>query len=162
MTDVPQDAAEKIGRTPPDSHRCNARMSIAITREAIDVSPLLAFVTRPACGAEVLFTGTTRQWTGDLETSELEYEAYESMAIDEMEALANDAFAAYPIEAVAMIHRIGRVPIEQVSVAIAVGAAHRGPAFDAARQLIDRLKEQVPIWKRETFAAGAEKWIHPS
>src|SRR5262249_42629052 len=90
----------------------------------------------------------------------LEYEAFTSMAKSEMRALAAEAARRWPLCKTAMVHRTGRVPIGQTSVAIAVSAGHRGEAFDACRWLIDGLKEIVPIWKREHFQGGMI-WIGP-
>ena len=134
---------------------------VELTREAIDTNRLLGVVTHPECGAEVLFVGTTRQWTGDQETHFLEYDGYEEMALKMLASLEAQARARWDIREVAMAHRLGRVDIGQASVAVAVGAAHRAAAFEAARWLIDQLKEQVPIWKCEHGQTPA-RWVHPS
>lgn len=134
---------------------------VELTRETIDIGRLLASVTHPECGAEVLFVGTTRQWTDDVETQYLEYDGYEGMALKMLEKLELDARSRWSLREVAIVHRLGRVEIMQASVAVAVGAAHRAEAFEAARWLIDQLKEQVPIWKCEHGHSPA-KWVHPS
>lgn len=134
---------------------------IDITHAPIVLDRLLAAVTTPKCGAEVLFVGTTRQWTGDIETSYLEYDSYKDMALKMLGELESEARARWPIQEVAIIHRLGRVDVGQASVAVAVGAAHRDAAFAAARWLIDELKAQVPIWKKEHDAAAQSQWVHP-
>ncbi len=132
---------------------------VELTHETIDTGKLLAHVTRPECGAEVLFVGTTRQWTGDVETHFLDYEAYEEMALKMLGKLESEARTRWPIAEVAIVHRLGRVQVQEASVAVAVGSPHRADAFEAARWLIDQLKELVPIWKREH--GQAVQWVHP-
>ncbi len=134
---------------------------VELTRETIDTGRLLASVTHPDCGAEVLFVGTTRQWTAGVETHFLEYDAYMEMALKMLENLEAEARQRWPIRDIAIVHRLGRVDIQEASVAVAVGAPHRGDAFEAARWLIDRIKEQVPIWKCEHGQKPAQ-WVHPS
>jgi molybdopterin synthase catalytic subunit len=135
---------------------------VELTYETIDAAALLSLVTKRSCGAEVLFVGTTRQWTGPIETKYLEYDSYVDMAKKLLENLESEARMRWPIEEVALVHRLGRVDIGQASVAVAVGAAHRDAAFSAARWLIDQLKEQVPIWKCEHGQSPSAKWVHPS
>lgn len=134
---------------------------VEITHAPIAVDKLLALVTTPLCGAQVLFVGTTRQWTGQTETLSLEYQAYEGMARELLVSLESEARRRWPIEEVAMVHRLGQVDIGQASVAVAVGAAHRDAAFAAARWLIDEIKLQVPIWKRESQPNDQQHWVHP-
>ena len=111
----------------------------------------------PAAGAVVTFAGTTRQTNAGRQVTRLEYEAYEPMALSEMRKLAR-RHAAVADSRIAIAHRIGVVEIGETSVAIAVAAAHRAEAFEACRFAIDRLKEVVPIWKKEHFEGG-EIWI---
>ncbi|MCC6509630.1 MAG: molybdenum cofactor biosynthesis protein MoaE [Pirellulaceae bacterium] len=134
---------------------------VELTTEPIDTVAMLATVTKPNCGAEVLFVGTTRQWTGDVETRYLEYDGYVEMAQKMLESLEADARARWPLVEVVLVHRLGRVDIAQASVAVAVGSAHRDAAFSAARWLIDQIKEHVPIWKCEHGQSQAQ-WVHPS
>jgi len=130
----------------------------ALTDKNILVDDLLAATADPAAGATVLFLGTTRNHNEGRDVEELEYEAYAGMAEKELEGIAAEAREKWDIAKVAVMHRIGVVPIGEASVMIAVSAAHRGPAFEAARYTIDRLKEVVPIWKKEFFEGGAI-WI---
>jgi MoaE-MoaD fusion protein len=128
--------------------------SIAIVRDRIEVAALEREVGNPAAGAIVTFAGTTRRDNAGRQVTRLEYEAYEPMALLEMRKLAREAGQRWPIVRIAITHRIGAVEIGETSVAIAVSAAHRGAAFDACRFAIDRLKETVPIWKKEYFEDG--------
>ena len=140
---------------------------IKITGEAIDVSGLLRLVSHPDCGAQVMFVGTTRQWTGEVETAYLEYEAFEQLALVKMNELENAARQRWPLKEVVMVHRVGRVEVTEPSVAVLVASPHRTEAFEAAKWLIDELKHQVPIWKREHYVQvcsdqQSSQWIHPS
>jgi MoaE-MoaD fusion protein len=132
--------------------------SITIGREPLDIAALEREVADPAAGAIVSFTGTTRRDNAGRKVLRLEYEAYEPMALSEMRKLADEAIARWKIVRIAIAHRVGVVEIGETSVAIAVSAAHRGEAFEACRFAIDRLKEIVPIWKKEHFDGG-EIWI---
>ena len=133
---------------------------IAVVREPIDPGGLLDAVGDPRAGAAVLFLGTTRSRNAGRTVERLEYEAFETMAVKEMRRLAAQARRRWPVSRVAMVHRAGVVPVGEASVAIAVSAGHRAEAFEAARWLIDRLKEIVPIWKKEHYRGGAV-WIGP-
>jgi molybdopterin converting factor subunit 1 len=132
--------------------------AITITREPIDVAALEREVADPAAGAIVTFTGTTRRENSGRKVIRLEYEAYEPMALSEMRKLGREAGERSKIVRIAIRHRVGTVDIGETSVAIAVSAAHRAEAFEACRFAIDRLKEIVPIWKKEYFEGG-EVWI---
>jgi len=128
-----------------------------VTRK-IDLAPLLAAVSDPAAGAVVTFLGTTRNHNEGRQVTRLEYEAYPEMAVAELRKIGDTAKSRWPIHAIAIVHRIGEVPIGESSVAIAVSAGHRVAAFEACHFAIDRLKEVVPIWKKEHFEGG-EVWI---
>ena len=113
------------------------------------------------------FFGTTRRWTnnsetGQTETAYLEYEGYREMAIVKLAELESIARERWPIRSVCIVHRLGRVEIKEPSVAVIVSTPHRNEAFEAGKWLIDELKKQVPIWKKEWFAIHAPKWIHPT
>jgi molybdopterin synthase catalytic subunit len=151
---------DEIAFIPPVSGGSNdSRIGrITIGREPIDVATLEREVADPAAGAIVSFTGTTRRDNAGRVVLRLEYEAYEPMALSEMRKLASEAIARWKIVRIAIAHRVGVVEIGETSVAIAVSAAHRGEAFEACRFAIDRLKEVVPIWKKEHFEGG-EVWI---
>lgn len=135
---------------------------IELVRDAIDADRLLARARRTDCGAVLMFLGTTREWTGVNQTAFLEYDAYESMAISEIQKLADEALQRWPIQFVSIAHRLGRIGLGEASVAIVVSSPHRGPAFQAGEWLIDTLKELVPIWKKDYSATGSSAWLHPS
>jgi molybdopterin synthase catalytic subunit len=129
-----------------------------ITRSRIALDRLVRAVRDPAAGAIVTFVGTTRNENAGRRVIRLEYEAFASMALAEMRRLAAQASRRWRLKRIAMAHRIGVVPVGEASVAIVVSAGHRAEAFAACHWLIDRLKEIVPIWKREHFCGG-QVWI---
>ena|ERR1051325_4563084 len=129
-----------------------------ITRRRIALDRLVKAVGDPSSGAVVTFLGTTRNENAGRRVIRLEYEAFTRMAEREMRTLATEAGRRWPIRKVAMVHRTGVVPVGEASVGIAVSAGHRAEAFEACHWLIDRLKEIVPIWKREHFHGG-QIWI---
>lgn len=134
---------------------------LTLTRETIDAVALTESVRRPGCGAVVTFLGTVRDITGDEVTIALEYEAYPPMAERKMAEIAEELCARWQIGEVAMIHRLGRLEVGEISVAIAVSSPHRAEAFAACQFAIDRLKEVVPIWKKDLAADGSTEWKHP-
>ena len=131
---------------------------IRLTRGVITPEVLVRAVRDRAAGAVVTFLGTTRDHNAGRRVVRLEYEAFAGMAEREMRALAAAATRQWPLRKVAIVHRIGLVPVGQASVGVAVSAEHRAEAFAACRWLIDGLKELVPIWKREHFRGG-QIWI---
>jgi MoaE-MoaD fusion protein len=132
-----------------------ARRRARIQREAIVTEAELARLKRGEDGAAVVFEGVVRNQTRGRKTLYLEYEAYESMALEQMEALGEQALKQFAIRDVALVHRLGRLEIGETSVLIVVVSAHRAAAFEACRWLIDTLKQTVPIWKKEFFDDGA-------
>jgi molybdopterin synthase catalytic subunit len=124
----------------------------------IDAAAVSAAVADPTAGAIVTFVGTTRNNNEGRQVTQLEYEAYPEMALAEMRKIGDTARQRWPIGDIAIVHRIGVVPIGEASVVIAVSSAHRVAAFEACHFAIDRLKEVVPIWKKERFDGG-EVWI---
>ena len=131
-----------------------------VTEQSIDTDALLAAVGDPGAGGTTLFVGTTRNENEGRVVERLEYEAYEAMAVEEMRRIGEEIARRWRVVAVAMVHRVGVVPVGQVSVAVAVSAAHREEAFAACRYGIDTLKATVPIWKKE-FYQGGEHWVGP-
>ena len=129
-----------------------------IHESTLDVQQVTAAVAHPAAGAIATFIGTTRDHNDGRNVTSLEYEAYPAMAVAEMRKIGDTAREKWPIHAIAIAHRIGVVPIGEASVVIAVSSAHRVAAFEACHFAIDRLKEVVPIWKKEHFDGG-ELWI---
>jgi molybdopterin synthase catalytic subunit len=133
-----------------------------LTREAIDYGALTESVRSPRCGAVVLFLGTVRDLTGEHVTAFLDYEAYAPMAEKKLEEIEAEVRKRWPVGEVAMVHRLGRLDVGEVSVAVAVSCPHRGDAFDACHFAIDTLKELVPIWKKENAPDGTGEWVHQS
>ena len=134
---------------------------IQLTDKPIDPTQILASVESNNAGAVVLFLGTTREMTGSRKTESLDYEAYSPMAEKKMAELEAEARSRWPILECMIVHRTGHLEIREASIAVAVSSPHRGDAFEAARWLIDTLKESVPIWKKENWADGTSDWVHP-
>ena len=134
---------------------------IGLSAEPLDLGALERAVKTDAHGAVVTFLGTTRETSPDdpRPVAALEYEAYESMATSEMEAIAREVREKFGPLAVAMQHRTGRVALGEPSVAVVVAAPHRGAAFEACRYAIDALKSRVAVWKREIYRDGDAAWI---
>lgn len=132
---------------------------IDLQHEKLDAEAVVRFLQTPRAGGIDIFLGTTRQWTDGQETIHLAYEGYPSMALKEMQRLADEACERWPVEKVCLLHRLGVVEVSEASVIIGVATPHRVDAFAACRFLIDTLKKQVPIWKREVFADGSTEWV---
>jgi molybdopterin synthase catalytic subunit len=135
---------------------------VRLTDEEIDSATLIAAVTRPGCGAVVLFLGTVRDVTGDDVTVALDYEAYPEMAEKVLAQIEREARDRWPLGELAVVHRLGRLAVSDVSVAVALSCPHRADAFAAAQFVIDRAKQIAPIWKRDIRPGGAAEWVHPS
>jgi molybdopterin synthase catalytic subunit len=126
-----------------------------LTRDPIPTHDLTRQLTAPEDGAVVVFEGVVRNHSRDGKTLFLEYEAYEPMALRKMEEIGREMREKFSVGGIGMIHRLGRLEIGETSVAIVVTSAHRAAAFEACRYAIDRLKQIVPIWKKEHFEDGA-------
>jgi molybdopterin converting factor subunit 1 len=126
-----------------------------ITREIIDTAATISDIRKAEDGAVATFEGIVRNHSRGRRTLFLEYEAYEDMALKQLESLAEQALSQFQIRNAAIVHRLGHLQIGETSVLIVVASAHRGAAFDACRWLIDTLKRTVPIWKKEFFEDGA-------
>lgn len=132
--------------------------SVRVDGEPIDPQALLGEVARDAAGATVLFLGTVRDHSEGKEgVTHLDYEVYAGKVEPEIAGIVGEACRKWPLQAVAVRHREGRVELGEASVAVAVSSAHRSDAFEAARYLIDELKQRAPIWKKE-FWPGGEEW----
>ncbi len=127
-----------------------------ITETPIDVNEVVARVSHPDHGASLAFVGTTREWTRGQRTASLEYEAYVPMAEAAMARIGEEIAERWPGTLTAIAHRIGTVGIREISVVIAVSSPHRAEAYEASRYAIERLKQQVPIWKKEIYEDGTE------
>jgi len=129
-----------------------------LTTASIDVGAIARRVVMPECGATVTLDGYAREWTKGKQTLYLVYEAYEPMALQEMQGLGREAHARFDIAYIGIVHRTGRLEIGETSVVISVGAPHRKSAFEACEWAIRELKRTVPIWKKEVFEDG-EVWV---
>ena len=129
-----------------------------LTTDPVDITSVARRVIPPECGATVTLDGYVRQFTKGRETLYLEYEAYEPMALKEMQKLIGLAKREFAISHVGLVHRLGKLEIGETSVVISVASPHRKAAFAACEWLIRELKRTVPIWKKEVYADG-EEWI---
>jgi molybdopterin synthase catalytic subunit len=142
----PVSGGERVAPAPPWAR---------VTREPLSLDALARRVRDPRAGAVVTFQGVTR------EVERLEYEAYAEMAEPKLAEIARGAVERHGLCAAAVEHRVGDVPLSEPSVAVAVSAAHRGEAFAGAREIIDRVKAEAPIWKKEV-EGGEERWVEGS
>lgn len=134
---------------------------IALTKDIIDHHALTEQVRRSDCGAVVTFLGTVRDLTDGKLTVALDYEAYPGMAEKKLAEIEQDTRERWPVGDIALVHRLGHLEVGEVSVAVVVSCPHRAQAFEACRYAIDRLKELVPIWKKENWVDGSTEWVHP-
>ena len=135
---------------------------IKITNQALEVQQCIDWVMTPESGGIDVFIGTVRNATKGKKVLRLEFEAYEPMALKEIEKIAVKAFEKWPVQKLLVHHRVGVLEVGEIPVIIAVSCAHRDAAFEACRFVIDTLKQTVPIWKKEVFEDG-ETWVaaHP-
>jgi len=134
---------------------------IEITESPIDHAAVTDKVRSNQAGAVCAFLGTVREMTGDRRTAVLDYEAYPEMALKKMAELDAEVRRRWPVVEAAIVHRVGRLELGEISIVIAVSTTHRRQSFEACQWLIDTFKEVVPIWKKETWADGGEEWVHP-
>ncbi|HYF12648.1 MAG TPA: molybdenum cofactor biosynthesis protein MoaE [Actinomycetota bacterium] len=132
---------------------------VRVTAEAIGIEEVSSFVADPGAGGTCVFVGTVRDRSDAGDVTGLTYEAWEDLAHRRLLELARDVRSRWPLRKVAIVHRLGALTVGDVSVAIAVSAAHRAEAFDACRELIERLKHDVPIWKKEHLTSGDASWV---
>ncbi len=133
-----------------------------IVKEAIDCRAVIEKVTGEDRGAVLTFAGTVRNTNLGRKVLSIDYHAYESMAQKEIEKLEEETAARWPGVKVRIVHRIGLLEIGEASVFIAAAGAHRDESFAALRHAIDRLKEEAPVWKRESYEDGSEAWLEGS
>jgi molybdopterin synthase catalytic subunit len=138
-----------------------ARSICRITTDPIDAQELIDAVQTPADGAVCVFYGVVREDSRNKKVRWLEYDAYPEMAEKKMREILDEVAQKWPEQRAAIVHRIGRLEIGEASVVIAVGSPHRGESFEACRYVIDRVKQEVPIWKKEVFTDG-EAWVEGS
>jgi molybdopterin synthase catalytic subunit len=128
---------------------------IEITGDPLDPDRITSQVRKDSNGAVVTFLGTTRSFSDGRRIVELEYEAYEEMARNKLEEICQGLRAESDVEDISIAHRIGKVDIGQISLVVAIASPHRQDAFTACQKAVDRIKEIVPIWKKEIFEDGA-------
>jgi molybdopterin synthase catalytic subunit len=156
--DSPVEEGAELALIPPVSGGAEVAISVAITSSPLQAERALAAVRRNDCGAVVLFLGTVRDITGQMVTERLDYTAYESMAEAELRRLCQEAAARFDLGAVAVEHRVGTLLPGEIAVMVAASSPHRDGAFCAARFLIDKTKERVPLWKKE-YGPDGTAWI---
>ena len=151
--------APKSSRSPQSPQSSQSTEAwVELVERAIDVNALLERVKHPQAGGIVLFLGTVRDNDRGRHVKFLEYEAYQPMALKEMNRVVEEARRRWPLLGIAIVHRLGHLEVGDISVAIAVSSGHRKEAFEAGRYAIDTLKQTVPIWKKEVWDSG-EAWI---
>lgn len=148
---TPLDPGDELALIPPVSG--GAGVHAHVSADPLSLEALTAMVASPAAGAVVAFQGMTR------EVSRLDYEAYREMAEPRIESILRECIERHGLEAAVAEHRIGSVPLGEPSVIVVVSAPHRDEAFTAAREAIDRIKAEAPIWKRELAADGSGVWV---
>lgn len=138
-----------------------SQRQIALTHDPISYPDLVEKVRTHRAGAVVLFLGTVRELTQDRQTASLDYEAYPEMAVRQIDTLIDEAESRWPLLNVGVIHRLGHLDLGEIAVAVAVSCPHRREAFESGQWIMDRIKEVVPIWKKENWADGTTEWVHP-
>jgi molybdopterin synthase catalytic subunit len=134
---------------------------LSISPNPIDINTVTDAVRDHRAGAVVLFLGTVREFTGNVRTASLDYEAFEEMALASLTGILADASSNWPLVKTAVVHRTGPLELGEIAVSVAVSSAHRGPAFEAGQWIMDTIKQQTPIWKKEIYADGRTEWVHP-
>lgn len=132
---------------------------VRVTSEEIGADEAVARVADPGAGGTCVFLGTVRDHSDHGEVTGLTYEAWEELAVRRLAELGDELFERWPIRRAALLHRFGQLAVGDVSVAIAVSADHRAEAFEACRHAIERLKQDVPIWKKEHLVTGESSWV---
>jgi molybdopterin synthase catalytic subunit len=136
-----------------------ARSLLRVQADGLSVDEALAAVADPGAGGTCVFVGTVRDRSDAGDVTGLEYEAWDELAVRRLSELADELFERWPIARVAILHRTGNLAVGESSVVIAVSAPHRAEAFEACRHAIERLKHDVPIWKKESLVAGEAHWV---
>jgi molybdopterin synthase catalytic subunit/molybdopterin converting factor small subunit len=155
--DTPLEDGAEVALLPPVSGGAEEPFA-ELTDGPIDVQRVAATVSGPSRGAVVLFLGTVRDHHAGRPVAKLTYSAYRPMALEGLRRIAADLEAAHQDLRAAIVHRLGEVPVGEPSVAIAIGSPHRAAAYDASRTALERLKAEIPIWKREHYADGEAAW----
>ena len=134
----------------------------AVVKRPLDVAALQAAVVAADAGAVSLFIGTVRNTNEDRAVSGIEYSAYDAMAVRQLETIVAEAERRFAGVRIAVEHRVGVLAVGDASVVVAAAHAHRAPAMDACRHVIEELKKRVPIWKCEHYVDGTREWAHAS
>jgi molybdopterin synthase catalytic subunit len=132
---------------------------VRVTRDPLGTDEALSFVADPGAGGTCLFLGTVRDYGDEGDVTGLTYEAWDDLALARLRELAAEIRAGWSVRRVALLHRTGELAIGEASVIVAVSSAHRAEAFEACRHGIERLKTDVPIWKKESLASGDAHWV---
>jgi len=135
--------------------------SILLTYDPLDIKVIESLLQDDSCGGQVIFVGTVRDFSKGKRVTALDFEAYEPMALLELEKISADIKAKWPVVKIVLHHRLGKLLIGEVPVIAGVSSAHRAEAFEACAYLMDALKRTVPIWKKEIFENG-EEWVSPT
>ena len=133
-----------------------------LVRTPIDPIALVRAVSSPGNGAVILFLGAVRQVNDGRDVTGIDYAAYETMALRELQAIVDEGTARFGTADVVVEHRLGELQVEDISVGIAVGHPHRDTAYAISRWVIEELKRRVPIWKREHYTDGTREWVDPT
>lgn len=138
----------------------SSSIHVELRYEPFDTSEILQFVRSPTCGANVLFLGTTRNSFDNRPVARLSYSAYPALALKSFRSIAEAVIETHGVERVYIVHRLGHVPVEEESIAVAVSAGHRGPAWKGAEEALEKCKERVEVWKLEVFGdvEGGGEW----
>lgn len=132
---------------------------LSVTPAPLSVDEALSFVADPGAGGTCVFVGTVRDRSAAGEVTGLRYEAYDDLALARLREIADELHGRWPLRKVCLLHRTGELAIGEASVVVAVSAAHRAEAFEACRHGIERLKDDVPIWKKEQLTSGEAHWV---
>jgi molybdopterin synthase catalytic subunit len=135
------------------------RLLIRVTSEPLVAEEALTFVGDPGAGGTVVFVGTVRDRSDAGDVTGLSYEAWDDLATERLAEIAAEMLERWPARKVAIVHRTGDLEVGEASVVVAASAPHRADAFEAARHGIERLKEDVPIWKKESLTSGEANWV---
>ncbi|HEX4960154.1 MAG TPA: molybdenum cofactor biosynthesis protein MoaE [Thermoanaerobaculia bacterium] len=157
-TEEPLQEGAEVALLPPVSGGSGEPPRADLVDGPLDTDQAVAAVSGPSRGAVVVFLGTVRDHHAGRPVAKLTYSAYRSMALEGLRRIVADLEAAAPGLRAAIVHRLGEVPVGEASVVIAVGSPHRAAAYEASRTALERLKAEVPIWKREHYADGEAAW----
>jgi molybdopterin synthase catalytic subunit len=144
---------------PSSPLRSSTRILARVQPDPLSADEALAFVADPGAGGTCVFLGTVRDHSNAGDVTGLTYEAWDDLAVKRMEEIAGEARDRWDLCAVSLLHRTGALQVGETSVIVAASAPHRADAFEAARHAIERLKEAVPIWKKEGLVTGESHWI---